>query len=204
MSQQDVQLPTHTVIGKHCNIEVIDKESPEISLREIAASQVVIDLQLIASANAAQQSSKHESDKIPLTGDGPEWLSKVALPNLGPVLTQKLVNVLKRNHISFAKHEEDMGRTSTIKQRIYTKDEIPVRQAYQRIPPHLYDEFREHLNDLVRRGIIVKSISEYASPIVVARKKNGMMRLCVDYRRINQKMVGDSFPLSRIDDCFEN
>lgn len=44
------------------------------------------------------------------------------------------------------------------------------------------------------------SLSEYASPVVLVKKKNGTYRLCVDYRRLNQKIIKNRYPLPLIDD----
>jgi len=56
------------------------------------------------------------------------------------------------------------------------------------------------LDDLLERGIIRKSVSEYASPIVLTRKKTGEIRMCVDYRALNKVLVRDNYPLPLIDD----
>lgn len=57
----------------------------------------------------------------------------------------------------------------------------------------------------MRRGTVgtrwyQPSISEYASPVVLVRKKDGTTRLCVDYRQINKKIVKDRYPLPLIED----
>lgn len=56
---------------------------------------------------------------------------------------------------------------------------------------------------MVRKGVIRESNSAYASPIVHVRKADGSIRLCVDYRKLNQKTKKDAFPLSRIDESFD-
>jgi len=52
----------------------------------------------------------------------------------------------------------------------------------------------------LRDGIVRPSISEYASPITLVKKKNGDTRLCVDYRQLNKKIIKDHYPLPLIDD----
>lgn len=82
-------------------------------------------------------------------------------------------------------------------------DDEPITQPYRRIPPNQYSEVREHISKLLRKGVIQERNSAYASPIVVVRKSNGNITLCVDYRKLNQKTIRDAFPLSRIDESFD-
>lgn len=83
---------------------------------------------------------------------------------------------------------------------IVPKDEIPVYQRPRRLAPAEKVQVNKQIDDWLRDGIIRPSISEYASPITLAKKKNGDMRLCVDYRQINKKIIKDRYPLPLIDD----
>ena len=60
-----------------------------------------------------------------------------------------------------------------------------------------------HIADLLKNGWIEKSSSEYSSPIVCARKPNGKLRLCIDYRNLNQKTIPDSQPIPKIQDILD-
>ena len=79
-------------------------------------------------------------------------------------------------------------------------DEVPVNEAYRHLPRKLYDDVKSYLNDLIVNGWIQESTSAYASPIVCVRKKDGSMRLCVDYRKLNLKMIPDRHPIPRVQD----
>ena len=115
----------------------------------------------------------------------------------------RLQQLLNRHRRVFADGDDKVGYTDLVQHRIRLTDDIPVVQPYRAIPPSQYAEVREHLKTLLRNDIIRESYSPYAAPIVIVRKKNGDMRMCVDYRRINMKCVRDAFPLPRIEESFD-
>ncbi|KAK3742618.1 hypothetical protein QZH41_000460, partial [Actinostola sp. cb2023] len=77
-------------------------------------------------------------------------------------------------------------------------------QRYTSIPKPLYPEVKHYVEDLLNKGWVRKSRSAYSSPVVCVRKKDGSLRLCVDYRRLNQKTIPDRHPLPRIQTVLEN
>ena len=90
-----------------------------------------------------------------------------------------------------------------MKHRIDLLDETPFKQRYRKIPASMYDEVRSHLRQLLDIGIIRPSHSPYASNVVLVRKKNGSLRLCVDYRQLNQLTKKDSYALPRVEDLLD-
>ena len=63
---------------------------------------------------------------------------------------------------------------------------------------------REYLKKALSQGIIRESCSPYASPVVIVRKPNGDIRLCVDYRHLNAKTRKDAYPLPRIEEALKS
>jgi hypothetical protein len=103
----------------------------------------------------------------------------------------------------FAGDDEDSGRTNNVYHRIDTGDARPIRQPPRRIPLGKQVEVRDLLGDIQPHGVIEESDSPWSSPVVQVRNKNGELRFCVDYRKLNDVTKKDSFPLPRIDDTLD-
>ncbi len=62
---------------------------------------------------------------------------------------------------------------------------------------------KEHVQQLLASQVIRENSSPFASPIVVVKKKDGKLRLCVDYQQLNQKTRRDAFPLPHIEETLD-
>ncbi|KAH0683010.1 hypothetical protein KY289_020762 [Solanum tuberosum] len=62
---------------------------------------------------------------------------------------------------------------------------------------------KEQLKDLLEKGIIRQSVSPYGAPILFVRKKDGSLRMCIDYHQLNKVTIENKYPLPRIDDLFD-
>ncbi|CAI7857029.1 unnamed protein product [Closterium sp. NIES-54] len=78
----------------------------------------------------------------------------------------------------------------------------PVRPTYKMSAVEL-KELKKQLEDLLAKEFIQPSSSPYASPVLFVRKKDGSLRMCVDYRGLNKITVKNGYPLPRIDELFE-
>ena len=117
---------------------------------------------------------------------------------------RSMANELFRRYADvFAKSDDDLGCTDTIRHQIRTVDDVPVTTPYRRIPPLQMEEVNNHLQKLLRNGTIVESKSNHASAIVLVRKKSGALILCIDYRSLNAKTLKDAHPLSRIEESMD-
>ena len=80
----------------------------------------------------------------------------------------------------------------------------PVQKNYLSIPCPLYPEIKGYIEDLLNRGFIRKSTSPFSSSVVCVRKKDGGMRLCIDYRELNKKTEPDCHPIPRIQEALDS
>ena len=90
-----------------------------------------------------------------------------------------------------------------MKHRIDTQEYHPVKQRMRRTPLGFEKEEEEHLEELLQKGIVEPSSSEWASPPVLVRKKDGKLRYCIDYRKLNNVTVKDAFPIPKIESCLD-
>jgi len=97
--------------------------------------------------------------------------------------------------------EDDWGDCSRIPYRIETHENItPIRDHPRRYPAPYLAKAIEQLEKWQKAGIIKPSHSPWSFQPVLVLKKDGNVRVCIDYRRLNQVTIRDSFPLPRIDD----
>ena len=92
---------------------------------------------------------------------------------------------------AFSKHNEDIGRTKLVKMDVDTGDSPPVSSRPYTLPLKHYEWVQKEIESLECVGIITKSMSPWASPIVIVPKKSASgepqkRRLCVDFRKVNE------------------
>ena len=82
-------------------------------------------------------------------------------------------------------------------------DSAPISKPTYKMSLAEMDELRRQLDDLLERGFIRPSSSPYGSPVLFVKKKEGDLRLCVDYRALNKQTVKNTYPLPRIDELLD-
>ena len=131
------------------------------------------------------------------------WEMVQSNDNMGELDKNKLYHLLVAYSDVFAANKTDFGRTNQIQHKIETGEASPIRQRSRRIPPAQREETTKMLQDMLNKQIIQPSTSPWASPIVLVRKKDGTLRFCVDYRKLNTLTRKDAYPLPRIDDALD-
>ncbi|KAJ3704742.1 hypothetical protein LUZ61_008447 [Rhynchospora tenuis] len=79
----------------------------------------------------------------------------------------------------------------------------PVAKAPYRMAPAELKELKIQLEELLEKRFIRPSTSPWGAPVLFVRKKDGTLRLCIDYRELNKVTVPNRYPLPRIDDLFD-
>ena len=131
---------------------------------------------------------------------------------------QRFEKLCEDQQDAFSKNNRDIGRTQLIEMEIDMGASVPLAQSPYTLPLKHYDWVRKEIETLEKAGIIERSLSPWASPVIVVPKKSApdeppRRRLCVDYRRVNalqqevkrtDKSTGclTLYPLPKIDEMF--
>ena len=75
------------------------------------------------------------------------------------------------------------------------------REPYRMSTPYLVD-LKLQLKEMLDKGYIQPSVSPWGAPSLFVKKKDGTLRLCIDYRQLNKMTIKSKYPLPRIDDLF--
>jgi hypothetical protein len=130
----------------------------------------------------------------------PELQETVNLSHL-PVEQQVQVGEILLAHKGvLSKGDDDIGRVNTRPHHIDLYDYTPIYQRPRRFPAPVAHEIEQQCIGLQNLGIIEESASPWSSPVVPIRKKDGTIRLCVDYRALNRVTKPDKFPMPNLSD----
>ena len=131
-------------------------------------------------------------------------LKSVNLDTLTFAQQQVVLDMLQKESSVFSANEHEVGNIPDLQLEIKLTDNVPVQKSYVNVPKPLFKEVKSYIEDLLNRGFVRKSQSSYSSPVVCVRKKDGTLRLCIDYRQLNRKTIPDRHPLPRIQQTVEN
>ena len=188
LGQTDVWLNKGVRVGMIKEVDVICDSDSDTCIEEMGVNEIFVHRQEVVCVG-----KDWEGIKLP----------EVDTSRFDETESEKIRNFLKRHASSFPR-EDEIGFSDTVRHKVNTYDDSPVSQPYRRIPPNQLMEVKAHIQKLLDQGVIKPSHSPYASPIVLARKKDGSLRMCIDYRRLNAKTCRDSFPLPRIEEALDS
>jgi len=132
-----------------------------------------------------------------------ELLGLFQTDHLQPNEAKQLTKLIKENLDCFARNLSEIGSVKDAECEINLTSNMPVNARPYRIPETLKPELKRQIDELLEAGIIEPSKSPYSSPVVMVKKKDGSLRLCCDYRRLNQITIRDVFPLPNINEIFD-
>ena len=116
------------------------------------------------------------------------------------VQQQKLYGTLLAFADVFTAGDDDLGRCNVFPHTIPTGSAQPIRQPPRR---RRRETVCKLLDDMLSKDVICLSKSPRASPVVLVQKKDGLVRFCIEYHKLNTVTHRDAYPLPRIDDTLD-
>ena len=157
-------------------------------------------------SDAVGDLSASAEETSPTSPQLPKELQKLvdeARPVLTPQQLDKFAALVDEYQDVFSTPEVPFGQTDVVYHDIKTVGE-PIKCAYRRIPTGLRQEAVAEEDRMKDLDVIEPSDSPWAAPVVLVRKKDGTLRYCIDYRRLNDVTQKDSYPLPNMQDCLES
>lgn len=114
---------------------------------------------------------------------------------------EELMRVLIDNRAAFAYNAKQPEGTNIAEHAIQVdENQKAIKQQVRRESPAVMLEIQRQIDEMLKNGIISHSKSPWLSPIVMVRKSDGSLRFCIDFRKLNEATVKDSYPLPRIEE----
>ncbi|KAJ9512237.1 hypothetical protein QJQ45_012789 [Haematococcus lacustris] len=140
--------------------------------------------------------SSHTSTSTSPPPDQPQW--PPSLPPSATALLSEHIEVFPKELPSI----HDLPHRS-VDHVIQLESGTPPNRPVYRMSQEELDELKRQLDELLAKGYIRPSTSPFGSAVLFVRKKDGSLRLCVDYRALNQLTIKNRYPLPRIDDLLD-
>jgi len=133
-----------------------------------------------------------------------ERIENSILPDISNDDKESMMKIIRQHKDVFSKYKMDIGETNLVEHQIDTENNKPVAFKPRRIPRGLEQDVNKIINEMLKEGIVRPSTSAWNFPIVVVKKKNGDIRMCVDYRALNAKTARPIFPIPSSEEIFDS
>ncbi len=109
-----------------------------------------------------------------------------------PTGKDRIHKIISENADLFANKDSELGHTDAVGMQIDTQGHVPIKLRPYRTPINNRKIINEAIEEMLSANIVKKSRSPWSFPIVIADKKDGTKRFCVDFRELNQiVLIGD-------------
>ena len=185
-------------------IRVMNPNSTDRIIRKntkMADIRLLTDQEKVTACSATQQ-PQQKSKKIPA-----EFKNKFDLTKstFNSEQQEKLFHLLWQYEDVFSRSNQILGKTDVLQFEIELKeDAVPFKARPYRSNPHVRQEIRRQVQEMIDKDIIEPSSSNFGSPVLLVSKPDGSYRFCIDYRKLNAMTKVDCHPIPRSDDCLES
>jgi Reverse transcriptase (RNA-dependent DNA polymerase)/RNase H-like domain found in reverse transcriptase/Retroviral aspartyl protease len=130
-------------------------------------------------------------------------IEEIKLDNLSPDNAGVIEEICREFSDIFYLRGDSLTTNNFYTQNIELIDNAPVYVKNYRMPHTSKDEIQEQVKNMLSEDIIENSNSPFNAPILIVPKKGGKSRMVVDFRSLNKKLIGDKFPLPRIEEILD-
>ena len=182
-TDEEIMINEGTLIGQYIPVDEVETSLPSSS------QPVFRRLDVVSEADFPSHLSTHLE----------EWSQ-----DLGVDEKDLLKKLLINNQDIFSRHNFDVGKTTLTKHEIpVEKDTKPIKLNPYRQSPEQEKEIERQLKQMIEAGLVEQGRGAWSFPVVLARKKNGDWRFCIDYRKLNHVTCKDAYPIPRIDESLD-
>ena len=168
-----------------------EKDKQSYKKRQMSAR----DTELINKHLADLRESHMKEDEAPMTADD------IDLSEADEQYHDQIRSMLRKHESMWS---GKLGEINIAQHSIELKEDAkPFKSAPYRSGPKNRELEEFELKKQLEAGVIEPSNSEWADPVLFVPKKDGRLRFCVDYRKVNEMTLKDSYPLPRMDDCID-
>jgi len=205
-----------TTITKKCFVSLFDLKATFFILPDLSSFDAIIGLDLLKQAGASLcLASGHlrwgnGEEKIEFHPCPDVNFTEVDCSDAPPLVRNAFLEMLKTRKKAFANPNEALPYNTSVVATIRTVSEEPIYAKLYPYPMGAADFVNKEIEDLLKNGIIQKSVSPYNNPIWVVDKKgtddhgNRKMRLVIDFRKLNERTVPDKYPMPNINMILSN
>ena len=121
-----------------------------------------------------------------------------------PELARRAKALLLEFHHVFSLEPNEIGCTDATKHIIELMKDEPFKERFRRIAPPLVDEVHQHIQEMLDGSAIRPSQLPWCNAVVLVRKKDGSLRFCIDFHRLNARTKKDAYPLPCMQETMES
>ena len=151
-------------------------------------------------SESPKMSLPHENH-VPSLDDEETWENVLISDELTTSQKGKVRDLLKEFSDVFSGKP---NLTHVITHRIDISEALPIHSSPYKVPQKLEEEVNKEIKKMLQLGIIRRSMSPWASPVVIVPKPDGTIRFCVEYRKVNKVTKMDAYPIPSMERMIEN
>ena len=186
----------------HAIVEELTNEVPLRILNQTNEEIKINKGEVVAICTIALQNKVGDSQHTPFERLD-ETFKDINLNHLKGDQKEKLIKILKQFGETIQIKGCSLGHCAVTMHHIYTTSDHPLYQAPYRVPFHQKEAFNTEIKEMEKQGVIEPSNSPWSAPIVQVKKADGLIRICIDYRKLNAITKTDPYPLPNIQETLD-